>query len=151
MKPNRLQISARAYLDLLTNELVFSRGDYEHRCRLEPLNIQLLEALINDGNAIVTREHLIAEVWDGNTGVGNKALTRNIYKLRKIFEKNGLGDLIETIPKKGYRVKVSKPKKHLKPRIYRKWVLAAAVVVALVIMKLLIPGLLHGFSHRMMH
>lgn len=149
MNSNRIQISANVYLVPEANELIFKTNQGEDRVRIEPLMVQLLKAIANKKNDLVSRQELVDEVWEGNTGVGNKALTKNIYKIRKVFEQQGVESAIETIPKKGYRLKVIPIKS--KQVSYKPWVIAAAVVVAFIAIKLVIPGLFHGLSHKMMH
>ncbi|MCE7997138.1 MAG: helix-turn-helix domain-containing protein [Roseivirga sp.] len=146
---NHIQISTKVYLLPEANELVFKTDMGDDRVRIEPLMVQLLKAIADKKNRLVTRQELVEEVWEGNIGVGNKALTKNIYKIRKVFEQQGVECAIETIPKKGYRLKVTRTKS--KPISYKPWMIAAAVVVAFIAMKLVVPGLFHGLSHGMMH
>ncbi len=70
---------------------------------LEPKLIQILVCLAKARGRVVSKEELLADVWDGNH-VSESALTRGISELRR-----ALGDdasapkVIETIPKHGYR------------------------------------------------
>lgn len=152
MKPEILEITEHVSFNSISQELIFKYDGYKEIVRLEPLTTRLLMTLIHGKGAIVTREQLIAKIWDGNEGVGNKALTKNIYKLRKEFERKGFAKLIETIPKNGYRLRVSSVPKIKSVKRKKLWLIAAAtVVVALIVLKTLVPGLLHTFSHRVIH
>ncbi|HUL92660.1 MAG TPA: winged helix-turn-helix domain-containing protein [Burkholderiales bacterium] len=82
-------------LDPATNEI--SRGS--ERVHLEPKTVDLLVALASRPNQVVSREELLSQVWSGVV-VGDDVLTQGVIKLRK-----ALGDaLIQTIPKRGYRL-----------------------------------------------
>lgn len=83
-----------------------------HETRAEvPAHIQLdakLSGLFNlllaKPGELVSRETFVQEVWDGNEWVGEKALTRNMSRLRILLKEHGLGQKcqIKTFPKKGY-------------------------------------------------
>jgi len=75
--------------------------------KLQPQAFEVLNYLIGRSGQVASREDIEEAVWAGKT-VGYDALTGTMFKLRK-----ALGDdtkqprLIETIPKKGYRLLVS--------------------------------------------
>jgi transcriptional activator of cad operon len=72
--------------------------------RLEPKAVEVLLAPARHAGQVMSRDQLIAEVWNG-IAVSDDALTQSIIKLRK-----ALGDTtrepayIQTIPKRGYRL-----------------------------------------------
>jgi len=72
--------------------------------RLEPRVMDVLACLAGDPGRVVTKEELLAAVWDG-AFVEEGALSQAIHSLRK-----ALGDdarqprYIQTIPKRGYRL-----------------------------------------------
>jgi DNA-binding winged helix-turn-helix (wHTH) protein len=72
--------------------------------RVEPKSVEVLLALAHHSAQVMSRDQLIAEVWNG-IAVSDDALTQSIIKLRK-----ALGDTskepayIQTIPKRGYRL-----------------------------------------------
>ncbi len=74
--------------------------------RLEPKAMEVLAVLAKHQGQVVTRDQLLDEVWPGVI-VGDAALTQVVIKLRK-----ALGDdaqeptFIETIPKRGYRLRI---------------------------------------------
>ncbi|MBI2380346.1 MAG: PD40 domain-containing protein [Gammaproteobacteria bacterium] len=65
----------------------------------------VLLVLAREAGRTVSREALVAEVWDGNEYVANQAINNAIWSIRQ-----ALGDsseaprYLETIPKKGYRL-----------------------------------------------
>jgi DNA-binding winged helix-turn-helix (wHTH) protein len=76
----------------------------QSRQRLPPKLIALLQQLAQSPGQLVSREHLLATVWDGVV-VNEEAVSRAVAELRQ-----ALGDearqptYIETIPKRGYRL-----------------------------------------------
>jgi DNA-binding winged helix-turn-helix (wHTH) protein len=73
-----------------------------HITHLEPRIMAVLEYLSRYAGQLATREAMIRDIWN-NYGGGDEALSQAISLLRKILndrEKN----LIQTIPKKGYRL-----------------------------------------------
>jgi len=69
---------------------------------LEPKAIDTLLVLVRAGGAIVEKEELVAEVWEGDA-ITDSSLFHNIYVLRKALAK-GLEEkeCIRNIPKRGY-------------------------------------------------
>lgn len=102
--------------------------------KIEPQLTALLFALIQHKNEMLTKQHLIDLVWEGNVFVGNNALRKNIYKLRALIKEHPLASelSIVTIPKKGYKLMVSSDKKsHLGSP--KKWMIYAAASVILLL------------------
>jgi len=82
--------------------------------------------------SVVPKERLIGEVWP-DTFVGDDALTRCISELRRAFEDDPkTPQVIETIPKRGYRVMVKvEPIQPPSPQpLYAVYGITAAIVVA---------------------
>ncbi len=97
------------------NTLVF---EGQH-VRLEPRVTQVLLALSQRPNAVVTREELISGVWAGRT-VTDDAITRCISRLRKAFQDELKAPIkIETLAKSGYRLEFENTpvKRHKSHRI----------------------------------
>ncbi len=68
----------------------------------------LLMYLAAHKNKLVSRNDLIDNVWSGNYYIGEKGLTHAICILRNLLKKEpGCGVSIDTIPKSGYRLKVT--------------------------------------------
>ncbi len=74
----------------------------------EPVNLALKEiemlcVLTENGGEVVTKDELLNKVW-ADSFVEESNLSRHIYRLRKTFAEFGeSGDLIQTVPRRGYR------------------------------------------------
>ena len=64
--------------------------------------IELLCVLVESGGTVVTKDEIWQSVWQ-NSFVEETNLTHNIYLLRKTFKDLGEPDLIQTVPRRGYR------------------------------------------------
>ncbi|NBW12433.1 MAG: tetratricopeptide repeat protein [Caulobacteraceae bacterium] len=73
---------------------------------LEPKVMDLLFLLASRPGHVFSREVLTAALWPDTT-VGEDALSRCVFKLRKALEEAEGGGRIETIPKRGYRLVVA--------------------------------------------
>jgi len=84
-----------------SRNLIISKND---RFQIEPRIMDVLFMLSQNSRNVVTRKDLISRLWKVEFG-GDESLTRAISILRKTFTKAGLSPkLIETIPKRGYRL-----------------------------------------------
>lgn len=73
--------------------------------KVTPLLMSMLTILVDNQGKTVAKSHLLSQVW-GNISVSEAALFRNISELRRIFGDDAKSQhIIETIPKKGYRLK----------------------------------------------
>lgn len=71
---------------------------------LEPRQHQLLLCLLQDAGQVVSRDTLIAQVWQGRI-VSDSAINRAVSMLRKALASlDQHTDYIETVPKLGYRL-----------------------------------------------
>lgn len=76
------------------------------RFAIEPRIMDVFYLLSVNAREVVTREEIISELWGVEFG-GDESLTRAISQLRKTFRQAGIDKtLIETIPKRGYRLAV---------------------------------------------
>lgn len=109
----------------------------EHR-ELQPRVMQVLVALAKAKGAVVSRDRLIEQCWDGRI-VGDDALNRCVQSLRHLardFTPEPFA--IETVPRVGHRLVVSKDKRAdsapstLKSRA-RFWAAAALVLLLLAV------------------
>ena len=83
-----------------------SRND--HSIRIEPKAMEVLVCLAEAGGSVVSKEKLIAAVWSDTPFVGDDVLTRDISELRRAFEDDAKSPrVIETIPRRGYRLLAS--------------------------------------------
>ena len=79
-----------------------SRG--EESARLEPKVMDLLVYMANRPGDVLSRDEIQDNVWQGMV-IGYDALTNAIIKLRKAFDDEARNPrIIETVPKKGYRL-----------------------------------------------
>jgi len=70
---------------------------------LEPKVFNLLSTLLAANGQIVTRDQLIAQVWN-NRIVGEGAINRTVSLLRSHFSSLTNENIIETVPTQGYRL-----------------------------------------------
>lgn len=87
-----------------TREVVWPQG----REVLQPRVMQALVALAKADGAVVSRDELIADCWDGRV-VGEDAITLVMMKLRKLATRTDGAFAVETIPRVGYRLAVAAP------------------------------------------
>ncbi len=77
---------------------------------LQPLCIKALMLFAENAGQVVSRETLIEKVWNGRV-VSEDAINNCIKKIRKALKDNPREpELLETIPKKGYRLLPSQNK-----------------------------------------
>ncbi len=117
-------------LDVLTAriraQLRRAYGEYsteaapEHGLRLDPLRLQvswagstvsltrnealLLEALSAAAGRVVSRQRLLALLWDESEFVDDNTLTVNVTRLRRRLASLGLAGAIDTVRGEGYRL-----------------------------------------------
>jgi len=71
--------------------------------RLSPVNMKVLVVLLGRRGQVVSRSEIYDAVW-GNQIIGDDALTRCISDIRAELRRlSARGDLIETLPRRGYR------------------------------------------------
>jgi len=87
-------------IDLNEHSLRHENGTIE---LLQPKFIEVLHYLAHQYPAIVSREELIENIWNGNNYVGEKALTNAISHIRKKLSQADC-EYIQTIRKSGYRL-----------------------------------------------
>ena len=76
----------------------------ERREQLEPRIMQVLVALAGRRGEVVSRDELIQRCWGGRV-VGDDAINRCVFQLRKLAERLG-GFEIVTVPRVGFRLQV---------------------------------------------
>ncbi len=152
MKKDKIKISNEIYLKPPTNELIFAKDEQQKKVKIEPIMVKLISLIASKPNDLFPRQELISLVWDGNDRVGDKALTKNIYKIRKVFKQNGAINPIETIPKKGYQWKMdlTEQRHSLSPQ-KRAVLLIGIIIIGIITLKTLFPWLFHFFWHRISH
>ena len=109
--------------------------------RLEPRAVRTLELLCASRGGVVTHEALIQNVWNGRT-LSENSVAVVVGQLRKALDDDARDPrLIETIPKRGYRLVAETPRQ-ARPQWRRPGL--AALVIALLIVAALI-----GLRERM--
>ena len=71
--------------------------------RLEPIVACVLAELITHAGDLVSREHLLARVWEGRVVV-EESVTRCVTQIRRALGDTPPFRLLETLPKRGYRL-----------------------------------------------
>lgn len=134
----------------MTNETAYKIGNWtftpsrneladgDTTLRLEDRAGRVLEYLCQNAGSVVSKEQLIEHVWQGRH-LSEQSVPVVISYLRKTFsEGGGQTRVIETIPKRGYRI-IEAGRITLKPEKARQpntWLLAAAVAAAVVFLGL---------------
>jgi len=107
------------------------------RVHLEPKACELLCHLVAHRGKVVSREALLQAVWP-NVIVGDEAITNAIAKLRRSLQDDPKAPrLIETIPKRGYRIiasvsDLSPAAPRTIPATWTQFALAALLLVSIV-------------------
>ena len=151
-----------------SNELQFLRNNpsemYE-AVKVENRLSRVLYEMLKKPNQVIHRADFVSMIWEGNTNVGNPALTKAVSNLRSILKKNlpGSEAIIETIPKVGYRLRIEKKAANTRFRQQRFWPNAPAVIqvngmhlaillaVLFLILKLGANGAFHSIGHQLGH
>jgi DNA-binding winged helix-turn-helix (wHTH) protein len=134
------RVSAAGYsLDLTSATLHFG----ERAARLERQPARVLELLLREAGGVVSRRALQRHVW-GDTHVDLEAgLNYCIREVRRaLAEVSGRQDVVETLPRRGYRLRValgeqepvSAPRPDRRPQVSRapaRWAAVAAALTAL--------------------
>ena len=81
------------------NRLLLSDGEV---VALTPKAFDTLRVLVERRGEVVTKEELIQAVWS-DAFITEATLTQNIYTLRKVLAAAGSGELVQTVPRRGYR------------------------------------------------
>lgn len=75
----------------------------DNRISLEPRVMDVLCLMAASAKDVISREDFISSIWKVEFG-GDESLTRAISILRKTLKTAGVDSVIETIPKRGYRL-----------------------------------------------
>lgn len=106
LERKRSEPLAREYLvngDIVspsTNEIIHN----DEVVRIEPKSMEVLVYLFDHAGQVVSREQILDAIWDTVT-VGDDSLTNAIIKIRRAFGDDARAPkVVETIPKRGYRL-----------------------------------------------
>lgn len=83
----------------LSGRSLSRRGEH---VQLTPKAFDTLAALVARSGRLVEKDELLREVWP-DTFVEEATLAQNIFTLRRVLGREGGAQLIETVPKRGYR------------------------------------------------
>lgn len=67
-----------------------------------PRVVATLAALVERAGEVVTKDELLDRVWPGED-VGESNVAQSVYVVRKVLREHGVGDVIATVPRRGYR------------------------------------------------
>lgn len=99
-KNNTIYSSGNLTVDTSLGRVTCTRGK---TLRLSPVNMKVLQALVNRPGEVISRAELFEGIWK-NQVVSDDTLTRCISDLRSHLSKTfGHTTCIETLPKRGYR------------------------------------------------
>lgn len=100
---------------------------------LEPKSFRLLVFLLENPGRAVSKDEIIAAVWDG-TAVSDNSLTRAITQIRKALDDDSKSPrYIQTVPTVGYRFAAECRVEEATPRTDRRrlwWAIGAALALA---------------------
>jgi DNA-binding winged helix-turn-helix (wHTH) protein len=82
--------------------LLVARGT-DAEVRIEPRLMDLLILFATSGGAVLSKDHIIASVWDGRA-IGDDTLASAVSRLRTALGADRENRYIETVPKRGYRL-----------------------------------------------
>lgn len=97
------------------NKNRFQFGDFEldaderilrHQGEIVPLQARVfdvLSMLVERRGGVVSKDELMETIWAGSF-VEESNITQSIYSLRKLLDRDGGRSMIETVPKRGYRM-----------------------------------------------
>jgi DNA-binding winged helix-turn-helix (wHTH) protein len=105
------------------------------RAVAEPRVMQVLLAFSESNGAVLTRDDLIRDCWNGAI-VGDDAVNRTVAEIRRIARATGANFELETIPRVGYRlISQESPAPATAPAsarpASRRWIVGGAVAVGL--------------------
>ncbi|QOC21676.1 winged helix-turn-helix domain-containing protein [Wenzhouxiangella sp. AB-CW3] len=109
---------------------------------LRPQAARLLDYLLDQPGEIISRDRLIAAIWEDGRIVDFEAgLAALLREVRSALDDVGAGsDLVETIPRRGYRFRgqIEEAQRRQAPRgEKRAWLLAGLAVLALIVIVLI--------------
>lgn len=124
----------------------------ERVVRLEPRSAAILAQLEVASGAIVTRQELLDRCWEPGGG-SDEALTQAVAQIRRGFGELGIASAIETLAKRGYRLKVALAGSGTKAATARPAPARSAtlVILALVAAVILAISFAHPIRHAVRH
>ncbi|BFN33575.1 hypothetical protein VHTUMSATKI_37700 [Vibrio harveyi] len=106
--------------------------------------IMILELLLANEGQVVPRDVILRECWKGRV-VTDNSLNVAIKKLRDMLNHHGYKEIITTITKQGYMIKLEHSKtREPPPPNYAKFYLYAVNIISTIVLLLLVEILLHN-------
>ena len=103
LTPQRLQVG-NLVLDYATNQVwIEDKTAIKHEITLTLKEFQLLEYFMRHPEQILTREQLLAQLWEWDTEPVSNVVAAQIRLLRRKLARQGYEDVIETVYGLGYR------------------------------------------------
>lgn len=99
--------------------------------RIEPRAAKALEVLCDAGGELVSQEQFVERVWDGRA-LSDNSVSVVIGQLRRALDDDAREPrILETIPKRGYRLRTAKPAEQATPasRGTRPWTMLVAMFI----------------------
>lgn len=104
----------------------------------------ILELLLANEGQVVPRDVILRECWKGRV-VTDNSLNVAIKKLRDMLNHHGYKEIITTITKQGYMIKLEHSKtREPPPPNYAKFYLYAVNIISTIVLLLLVEILLHN-------
>ena len=137
---NTITLHPQLFFDYDGNALIYfkhQRGEAPILIKLDFKLAGILNLLFAQKGQLIERQLFIQKLWDDNALAGEKALNRNMSRLRSLLKKNELHHLLEiqTVPKKGYILKI---KETAKPAIQKTQFLSISSIGKKLIFPLLV-------------
>lgn len=88
----------RIVLDDMAMKLTYKDREYD----LTKTEYKLIRVFMSSPDEVISREVLLNEIWDDKDFVDDNTLTVNITRVKKLFEKMGIEDVIKTKRGMGY-------------------------------------------------
>lgn len=102
------QIRMRYRLGPLEFDAVSGDLQVEGQCRrLAPQPAAVLSLLLDREGGLVQRAEFTAAIWPGEAFGVSERLTYCLHQLRRTLAELGLPNLIETVPRRGYRCRIA--------------------------------------------
>lgn len=104
--PSRLQRCGPLEIDLDRHLITVQRQGLRVELELSPVELRLLQCLVEQAGRVLTREVLRTRVWGEGAAVDLRTVDQNIRRLRRELGEADAGDLIRTVRGIGYRLGV---------------------------------------------
>ncbi len=86
-----------------TGALAIHNGEKSYS--LTPNEVRILQLLLSNKGAVVSREKLMLALWNSDEFIDDNTLTVNVNRLRKSLDAAGLSDCIVTHRNRGYAIR----------------------------------------------